>query len=183
MSASSSSSPVPSILSPNSRRRGRDLQVVTPKLVTRGGDRDSSLDSDDRDLSKIRRSFSSNRRSIFVCLLTACFVWAMSTLDLKENMPHFEDDLDPEFDEETFEEYGIRADDVEEEHRIAGLSCEKYGYELPTDVLHELIYWRDIPDDSNYKSPFYDEEKFLAFEPDGGGWNNIRSVKLSTYRR
>eukprot|EP00815_Leptocylindrus_aporus_P011424 CAMPEP_0116070684 /NCGR_PEP_ID=MMETSP0322-20121206/13215_1 /TAXON_ID=163516 /ORGANISM="Leptocylindrus danicus var. apora, Strain B651" /LENGTH=596 /DNA_ID=CAMNT_0003558657 /DNA_START=160 /DNA_END=1950 /DNA_ORIENTATION=- len=175
MSASSSSSPVPSILSPNSRRRGRDLQVVTPKLIMKGGNRDSSLDSDDRDLSKIRRSFSSNRRSIFVCLLTACFVWAMSTLDLKENIPHFEEeDLDPEFDEETFEEYGIRANDVEEEHRIAGLSCEKYGYELPTDVLHELIYWRDIPDDSNYKSPFYDEEKFLAFEPDEGGWNNIR---------
>jgi len=146
-----------------------------------GRDRDSGLESDSRDPSKIRRSFSSNRQSIFFCLLTACFVWAMSTLDLDEKMPNFDDDLVPKFDEETFEEYDIGTDDVEEEHRIAGLSCEKYGYKLRTDVLHELIYWRDIPDDSNYKSPFYDEEKFLAFQPDEGGWNNIRSVKLSTY--
>jgi hypothetical protein len=40
-----------------------------------------------------------------------------------------------------------------------------------------MVYWSDLPEDAAYTSPFYDpqaEERYLTFEPDGGGWNNIR---------
>ena len=61
----------------------------------------------------------------------------------------------------------------EEIHTIAGLSCEQYGGPNPKEY-EEMIYWEDIPSDAKYKSPFYDENKYLTFEPDHGGWNNIR---------
>jgi GDP-fucose protein O-fucosyltransferase len=36
----------------------------------------------------------------------------------------------------------------------------------------------EIPSDSHYQSPFHvrpdQEEQYMTFEPDGGGWNNIR---------
>jgi GDP-fucose protein O-fucosyltransferase len=39
-------------------------------------------------------------------------------------------------------------------------------------------WWAEIPSDSHYQSPFHvradQEEQFMTFEPDGGGWNNIR---------
>ena len=61
-------------------------------------------------------------------------------------------------------------------HQIAGLSCERYGG--PSDeIAAEMVYWRDIPKDAKYKSPFANygpNPKYLTFEPDEGGWNNIR---------
>ena len=63
------------------------------------------------------------------------------------------------------------------DHDIAGLSCEAYGGPSK-EVAQELVYWEDIPTDSDFVSPFYEHghEKYLTFEPDGGGWNNIRCV-------
>merc|ERR1719223_596580 len=51
-----------------------------------------------------------------------------------------------------------------------------YGGPDDDKVMDEMVYWEDIPSDSNYISPFYDasNEKFMTFEPDGGGFNNIR---------
>ena len=40
-----------------------------------------------------------------------------------------------------------------------------------------MVYWRDIAADTAYQSPLYDPqspEKYMTFEPDEGGWNNIR---------
>lgn len=59
-------------------------------------------------------------------------------------------------------------------HFVAGLSCADHGG--PEDPS-EMVYWRDIADDTAYRSPLYDAngpEKYLTFEPDEGGWNNIR---------
>jgi len=46
-----------------------------------------------------------------------------------------------------------------------------------------MVFWSDIPSDASYLSPMHplndphspdDAERFLTFEPDHGGWNNIR---------
>ena len=58
-------------------------------------------------------------------------------------------------------------------HEVAGLSCEDHGGPS-NEIAQEMVFWSDIEQDSNYKSPFYDEEKYITFEPDHGGWNNIR---------
>ncbi|KAL3785875.1 hypothetical protein HJC23_008763 [Cyclotella cryptica] len=61
-------------------------------------------------------------------------------------------------------------------HDLAGLSCTDHGG--PSDELAaEMVYWEDIPSDSNFKSPIGANDKtnkYLTFEPDGGGFNNIR---------
>lgn len=60
-------------------------------------------------------------------------------------------------------------------HSLAGLSCDEFGGPTDEMVSHiEMVYWNDIPSDSDYKSPFYDENKYLTFETDHGGWNNVR---------
>jgi len=63
------------------------------------------------------------------------------------------------------------------EHKLAGLKCQEL-YGGPDDVFaeQEMAFWSDIPSDASYKSPFLEEgeERFLTFEPDHGGWNNIR---------
>lgn len=63
------------------------------------------------------------------------------------------------------------------QHRVAGLSCAKYGG--PDDeTAAEMIYWRDIPSDASWISPLAAPPslgvQYLTFEPDEGGWNNIR---------
>lgn len=79
-------------------------------------------------------------------------------------------------DSETKDFYSQLQNDTRTEqkhHPIAGLSCKDHGG--PDDEsASEMIFWSDIPTDSNYKSPFYDPEKYITFEPDAGGWNNIR---------
>ncbi|KAL7547776.1 hypothetical protein ACHAWF_011053 [Thalassiosira exigua] len=61
-------------------------------------------------------------------------------------------------------------------HKLAGLRCkEEHGGPEDDYADKEMVFWSDIPSDASYKSPFMDEtERFLTFEPDHGGWNNIR---------
>lgn len=56
---------------------------------------------------------------------------------------------------------------------LAELSCQSYGG--PEDAS-EMIYWKDYPSDAAYSSHFSDgkKTKYLTFEPDKGGWNNVR---------
>jgi len=67
--------------------------------------------------------------------------------------------------------------DQSDQHSIAGISCEKYGG--PEDAS-EMVYWSDITSDASFESPFHakhdqgDRPMYMTFEPDGGGWNNIR---------
>jgi hypothetical protein len=63
---------------------------------------------------------------------------------------------------------------VSNHHVLAGLSCDKFGGPSK-DLAAEMVYWEDIPEDSKYVSPFKrSAPQYMTFEPDGGGWNNIR---------
>lgn len=60
--------------------------------------------------------------------------------------------------------------DTEGIHRVAGLNCDKYGGPSE-EIASEMVYWRDIPSDAEFVSPFasYGESpKYLTFEPDEG---------------
>ncbi|KAK1746901.1 hypothetical protein QTG54_002245 [Skeletonema marinoi] len=61
-------------------------------------------------------------------------------------------------------------------HDLAGLSCTDHGG--PSDeIAKEMIYWSDIPSDDKFVSPIGAnsiKRKYLTFDPDGGGFNNIR---------
>lgn len=59
--------------------------------------------------------------------------------------------------------------------RLAGLKCDAFGGPSE-EIAKEMVYWEDIPSDNRYLSPFKkkDTPQYLTFDPDGGGWNNIR---------
>jgi hypothetical protein len=61
-------------------------------------------------------------------------------------------------------------------HPVAHLSCTDHGGPSDPKIVDEMVFWSDIPSDAAYISPMYEEgnEKYLTFEPDHGGWNNIR---------
>jgi hypothetical protein len=74
---------------------------------------------------------------------------------------------------------------VEKEMR-SGLQCASHGGPHSEGEYSELIYWRDIPSDASFTGPYYNPQiqesnvapfqrpKYLTFEMDGSGWNNIR---------
>ena len=66
-------------------------------------------------------------------------------------------------------------------HSLGGLQCSAFGGPPDEVVAKEMVYWSDIPSDANYVSPFRKNNEannrptqYMTFEPDGGGWNNIR---------
>lgn len=66
----------------------------------------------------------------------------------------------------------------QQQFSLAGLDCTRYGGPVET---HDFVYWQDIPEDNRHVSPFHRKRKghiskdeYLTFEPDHGGWNNIR---------
>jgi hypothetical protein len=72
----------------------------------------------------------------------------------------------------TNKQKNIAANHDNEVHPVAGLQCEEHGGPaLPKDA-QEMVYWRDIPEDNGWTSPFRDitERRYLTFVPDGGGW-------------
>ena len=71
-------------------------------------------------------------------------------------------------------------DDYYNKPHLHSLKCEKYGGPS-NDLASEMVYWYKIPSDETFLNPFQRknmeegiEEKFLIFEPDAAGWNNIR---------
>ena len=55
--------------------------------------------------------------------------------------------------------------------RIPTLDCTAYGGPSNEFAQKEMVYWEDIPSDSNFVSPFKKtkgEAQYLTFEPDHG---------------
>jgi hypothetical protein len=68
-----------------------------------------------------------------------------------------------------------------EENLLAGLNCDRWGGPS-NDLAEEMVYWEDIPSDSQFISPFYKSEgptQYFTFEADSAGWNNVRYVHCS----
>ena len=71
-------------------------------------------------------------------------------------------------------------------HPVAGLSCQAHGGPNNEDsddndaqqVVNDMVYWRDLPEDAKWQSTFRSngnqKKKYLTFEPDEGGFNNVR---------
>ena len=57
---------------------------------------------------------------------------------------------------------------VSNSSNLAALHCDKYGGPDDTFATQEMVYWSDIPNDTAFKSPFYNPDKYLTFEPDQG---------------
>mmetsp|Transcript_31566 Transcript_31566/g.66394 ORF Transcript_31566/g.66394 Transcript_31566/m.66394 type:complete len:601 (+) Transcript_31566:86-1888(+) len=55
------------------------------------------------------------------------------------------------------------------------LNCSKHGGPS-NELAAEMVYWSDIPSDKAFISAFYsnDTRKYLTFDPDFGGFNNVR---------
>jgi hypothetical protein len=67
----------------------------------------------------------------------------------------------------------------EHHHDVAGLDCSAHGGpdQEESSAAQEMVYWKDLPLDNEFVSPFRsstERRQYLTFEPDGGGWNNIR---------
>jgi len=95
----------------------------------------------------------------------------------KEEMRRREDGIDEKIQNVIKSPLSVENEDESEELKLGSLSCSKYGGPSDEFARKEMVYWNDIPSDANFISPYsneYEEEKYFTFEPDGGGWNNIR---------
>ena len=55
-------------------------------------------------------------------------------------------------------------------HELSGLSCHDHNGPFDELATAEMVYWKDIPSDSSFKSPIGNEvgnRMYLTFEPDG----------------
>jgi hypothetical protein len=83
---------------------------------------------------------------------------------------------------ESFVQAGHSGEDEvhDDPDHLAGLSCERYGGPSP-QYAQEMIYWQDIPADSQHMSPLHRNHplkgdnpslstmtEYLTFEPDRG---------------
>lgn len=114
---------------------------------------------------------------------------SIQSIAIRKKIPAVHEDLtDDHKREEVFEDIVINPkaagdtsafDGNVHTNFVAGLNCEKFGGPSEAEA-QEMVYWEDIPEDAKWVSPFHSRHhkggptQFLTFEPDQGGWNNIR---------
>ena len=62
-------------------------------------------------------------------------------------------------------------------HALGRLTCDAHGGPYEEEAVQEMVYWREIHLDKQYKSPLFDASsptKYLTFELDEGRFNNLR---------
>ena len=110
----------------------------------------------------------------------------MAAVDALGNRAAHDNDGEHKGIEESYNEQHTQFEEKSfEPRRVAGLQCQDHGGPLDQDVVNEMIYWRDIPADANFRSPFSSQTswtttKYLTFETDEGGFNNIRMAFETT---
>ena len=109
------------------------------------------------------------------CIFTSMSMTIMMHQDHLSSHPsaqhsHFEDKHMPKMDSSINLK---KTDDAS--HNVAGLDCSAHGGPS-NELAQEMVYWKNLPSDESYVSPFHDpdQRRYITFEPDGGGWNNIR---------
>ena len=80
------------------------------------------------------------------------------------------DDAEAEAEEQTL---FLQPEDHDEHEKVGTLMCNG------KDTKSEVIYWKIVPGDDEFESPItphHDNhhDRYLTFEYDNGGWNNIR---------
>jgi len=78
-----------------------------------------------------------------------------------------EEKVAEEEEKEAVEEKEDEPEEAEDQdgHKVAGLSCKNYGGPSDEDAA-EMVFWRDIPEDAAFVSPYKrNETQYLTFEP------------------
>ncbi|EED90839.1 predicted protein [Thalassiosira pseudonana CCMP1335] len=163
---------------------------VLPSSVSSPSSSGYSTDDASRTSTNNPTKLKTNR--LFLTFAILCFMVAIVNIQFHHQFhdEHVGDKLKRDFHERHFQTSRTNnaatdsigsetnnINDSNEIHKLAGLHCEeKYGGPNDAYAENEMAFWSDIPSDASYKSPFMieGEEKFLTFEPDHGGWNNIR---------
>lgn len=102
--------------------------------------------------------------------------WFLKGPDKEEAALERDHEIDDDDDPKTPQQQQVQ--------RLGTLSCAAYGGPSDQEAA-EMIYWKDIPGDALHKSPFHHTarlgeqqqavpEQYVTFEPDVGGFNNIR---------
>lgn len=79
---------------------------------------------------------------------------------------------------------GVKLKIQDQENRLGGLDCKRWGGPA-NNAAEEMVYWEDIPFDSQFISPFHRRDgptQYFTFEADYAGWNNVRYVQSNVVR-